>query len=580
MAITIDEEIKKPITDVYARAYIKRRNTVNGTYENDWYEITNYVKKFGSIQTAVDDIKLNSFKSSGINMTVINSEGKFNREDDANSLWNGYLTRYRTLVKLKGGYTNVDDTTGTQSITLGADLLVNGACEAIAGWTPAGGYSAFSVSTAFVMQGTYSINLVKNAAAGIAAMYQDIAVTTGQNYRWQVYVRGLRLNHIGILNGTTATTSYTNYTDTSGAVWRYYHDSITAQTSTVQLSISIFTSAPGVSAYAYVDDCKVQQISTVTASGVIDNSSQGIFILADEIPLSGDKNECSLRCKSLNTIFQEVKASDIPSITGTGTASEIVTKIKNATDGSGSFIFRTFIDNDYWHIQTTTLNYILNAGSSLDDMTCWELMTKLAESEGYVVFIDRKGEFHFKSRDPLTTTSAFTFNGLGYRNMSIKSIPEYYEAINKTYNYIRCKFADADTTTSYANYGTTTAINNSNASWKYGQRIYELENIYLNSTTANTVVQTLWNLYNTPKYNVKIKTKLVPHLNVMDKITLNYSSANLVGSALWDIAEFDVDYFPSTIGDNINFEGDYFTIISKTVNLDTYECEFLLEEII
>jgi hypothetical protein len=162
--------------------------------------------------------------------------------------------------------------------------------------------------------------------------------------------------------------------------------------------------------------------------------------------------------------------------------------------------------------------------------------------------------------------------------MNIKSISEYYEALNKTFNYIRCKFNTADTSTSYATYGTTTTINNSNPSWKYGQRIYEFENIYLNTATAQIIAQNLWNLYNTPKYNLRIKTKLIPHLDLMNRVTVSYQSANLIGASLFDIAIFDVDFFSSEVGDNINFQNDNFIIISKTINLDTFECEFLLDE--
>jgi len=579
MTVSIDEEIKKSVSNVYAEAHIKRRLTANGTYENDWFEITPYVKKFGAIQTAVDDIKLNSFKSAGINLVVNNSEGKFNREDEANSLWYGYLTRYKTLVRLKGGYTNVDETVGSQDITLGTDYLINGPCESITGWT-ATGYGIFTISTAFVKQGTYSIYVQKSGAPGQVAMYQDVILTTGQNYRWQMYLQGLRINYAYVYDGATHTASYENYTDTAGSVWRYYHDSFTAQTNTVRMLMGAFTSAGGGGAYFYADDCKIQQIQTQTVSGVIDRSSQGLFIISDEIPISGQKNECTLRCKSLNSIFTETRAADITGITGTHTASEIMEIIKDATDGAGTFLFRTFIDNDFWHIQTTTINYILNSGSELDDMSCWELMTKLAESEGYVVFLDRKGEFYFKDREPETTTSQYDFIGLGYRNINIKNITEYFEALNKTYNYIRCKFNTDDTSTSYATWGTTTTIDGSNPSWKYGQRVYEFENIYANSTTSQTIVKNLYDLYSQPKYNLKLKTKFIPHLNLMDKVTVSYSSSNSVGAALWDIAVHDVDYFPSEMGENINFYNDEFIIIGKTINLDTYECEFNLEEVV
>ena len=106
--MTLAREIEQPESKVFRRAYIKRRNLATGLYETGWHEITRYVKRWGTLESRLDDIALNMFTHSGLLLTVRNDTGAFNHEDIASSLWNGYLTRYRTLVKIECGYEDTD----------------------------------------------------------------------------------------------------------------------------------------------------------------------------------------------------------------------------------------------------------------------------------------------------------------------------------------------------------------------------------------------------------------------------------------------------------------------------------------
>lgn len=417
-------EIDKSSANVFRRAYMKRRSATTGLYESDWLEITAYVKKFGSISAAIDDVKLNAFKHSGISLRVSNDTGGFNREDDEQSLWNGYLTRYKTLVKLEAGYT-ADD--GTEYPT---------------------------------------------------------------------------------------------------------------------------------------------------------NTIQGVYILTNEIALSGQKNEVQLKGKSLISVFQEVIATDVVGLGATQTASDIVTKIQNHTDGSGNYIFQQYISSGAWTVQTTTLNYNFATTTSLDGLSCWELMSKLAESEGYILMINRSGDFEFRNRDPRTTASSFDIRGLGYRNMQIKSIPSFKEALNKTYNYVRVKHESADTSTSYATYGTTTSVNASNPSWKYGQRQYDMYNNFLSSNTANTVAQSFYNLFKTPKMELQINTKFIPQLEVLDRLAIYHRSYSIVGATLWNRFNWNEANWSKDTGENFDFDGENYKVISRKINLDKMENNYILREIV
>ncbi len=200
-----------PINDVFRRAFIKRRLSSDGKFESDFTEITEFVKSWGSLSWDLDSVRINRFRHSGISLKCLNDTGRFNPEDNINSFWFGFLTRYRTLLKIEAGY------------------------------------------------------------------------------------KGCAPN---------------------------------------------------------------EELPTDT--------TQGIFILDDEIPISGKTNDVVLKGKSLQSLFDEVDAKDVTGIFATQSASDIVTLIRDHTDGSGNFIFREFITSTSWTIQTTTTDVKLNSNTVED----------------------------------------------------------------------------------------------------------------------------------------------------------------------------------------------------------------------
>src|ERR1051326_6806203 len=101
--MAIEDEIRRPIKRVVRRAAIKRRLATTGLLETSWQDITPYVISWGSFETVIDDIRLNRFRQSGLTLVVRNDLGKFNSETNLNSLWYGYLTRYKSLLRIQAG---------------------------------------------------------------------------------------------------------------------------------------------------------------------------------------------------------------------------------------------------------------------------------------------------------------------------------------------------------------------------------------------------------------------------------------------------------------------------------------------
>lgn len=578
MSTDINIYIKQSVANVFRHAYIRRRSTDTGLYEQNWQDITSYVKDWGQVQTTIDDVRLNKFVHSGITLKVSNNEGKFNIETDPNSLWYGHLTRYNTMLKIEAGYSDAEDTFGSATITSGSEILVNGGFESTisTGWNNYGVmFSASHTAPAAPPAGTYVAQVLKVTTPGIAYLYQEFQTEINEHYRYEgyFYYPGGGTVSTYIYNGSsTLGTRVVTASVTSG--YSYFVGSFTADTTASRFYIGRYLN---VGAYWLADAISIMKKITITTSE-INNRAQGIFLLSDEIPISGEKNEAVLKGKSLISVFQEVQAKDIGGLSGTLTAQAAIEAIRDHTDGSNNWLFKPFITNQAWYIQTTTNNYVFNT-DTIEDMNCWELMSKLAESEGNVLLITRTGDFEFRDRDPNTTASMFDFYGLGYKYMSIKSLSDYRETFNKTYNFFRCKFDNEDTTSSYVEFGTVTAVDPLNYPWKYGKRKYEFENTFMDNTTATAVVQNLHQLFSDPKNEIIVTTKFIPHLDVLDRVALYHDSSSKIGQPLWDIADWDVDEWADESGENFNFTGENFKIISKKINLNKMESEFTLREI-
>mgnify|MGYP001618009821 CR=1 FL=1 len=415
---TLQNLIDIPSTLVFRNAHIKRRLRSTGLYEANWQNISSLVKKWGSIDYAVDDTRLNRFTFSGANLVVRNDFGDFNDETNTSSLWFGYLGRYKSLLRIQAGY----------------------------------------------------------------------------------------------------------------------------------------------------QDCKANQFPT--------DPTQGIYVMTDEPEISGETQDFNLRASSLRSVFDGVKARDIPGLGATFTASEIVARVRDHTDGSGVAIFQQFISTAAWTIQTTTAYYRPQTDGSedmrLEDMSAWDLMQKVAESEGFVLLVNRTGGLEFRNRDARTTTAAFDFRGQGFHPMNIIKAPKEREAINKLYNRFKLKYLQADTTTSYVSAGTTTSVNGTNTSWLFDQREYEMENTWVqNTATAQTVVDGLLTNLGSVRKEAEWDAKMVPQLEAMDRITLSHRSYDVNQGSLWDVMVWDTDRW-EVEGQNFDYNLKPYTCLSRRLNLDTF----------
>lgn len=104
MTETITTLNKKSVLKPYRKVEIKRRlDNGTGDYEADWFDVTDYIVSFGTINWNLDTETVGVFVQSSVNLVGDNLSRKWGTETDAESLFSGFQTRYKTLFKISTG---------------------------------------------------------------------------------------------------------------------------------------------------------------------------------------------------------------------------------------------------------------------------------------------------------------------------------------------------------------------------------------------------------------------------------------------------------------------------------------------
>lgn len=417
--------IEQPSTGVFRRLQIKRRLKTTGKFEPNWQDVSSYVTQWGVLESGVDDVRLNTFVQAGYSAVVNNDSGYFQPESYYKSLWNGYMTRTMSLVRVQAGL-----------------------------------YDA---------------------------------------------------------------------------------------------SLAEYPSDP----------------------------TQGIFVLTDEIPIRSDSNDVTLKCSSLQSVFTNVLATDIVGINGTATASQILTKIRNHTDGSGNFLFTEFITSTAWTSAATTNNYNPDTVTSLNGITVWDLINDLASAEGLVAFIDRTGGLQFVAKNPKQSVSQFSLTGQNFGRPTVVSIQNYRQDLNNYYTWWDLQYLDANTSTSHVTAGVTPVVSASNVGWQQGVRSYQFKNTLIDNTaTAQALVNNLYATLGATLTSIgEFDCLFVPQLDVLDRVDVSYHSYDLGASTIWDVFTWDNANW-SAEGENFDWDSKNFYVVNRKVDLDNFKSMLTMREVV
>src|SRR3990167_9832887 len=421
--MAIQSCIKRSDPKVFRRVYMKRRQS-GGEYETDWQQIPDHrIMGFGSVSRGIDDIKVNWYSYSGLSLKFQNNDGYFSDETDDKSFFYGYMTRYRTLVKIEAGYVDADGTT-------------------------------------------------------------ELPTTAAQ--------------YIGLID----------------------------------------------------EDMKYQQ-----------------------------DNIISFKTNHISTIFQEFPADRITGLGATQTASDIITKIRDYQDAGATKYFQKYISLGAWSIAATTQNYNMGTTTTLQGMSCWEFMKKLAEAENKLMYVSRDGNFNFVAKTAVSAT-VYHFSGVGdddktYGRNILKQI-SVDENIRQVYNRVEITY---DTNSSLYVRNETWQWGDSSSSFYFGVRKYQYENAFMGSTVATSIADTIYNEFKWPKQLVRLETKFVPHLELRDEVTLTYKTTVYSGEALWDHATYGISLWGERSGKNINIDNVEYKIEKISHDFDHFKSNLELKEI-
>src|SRR3990167_3391378 len=363
-------EIKKSAATVFRRAWIRRRDASTGLFEASWQDISQDVKKWGTIQRSADAVRPHAVRIGVVTMEVDNQSGRYNPETDGASLWYGYASQQRSLVKLEVGYVHE--------------------------------------------------------------------------------------------------------TQSTGGVW--------------------------------------------TRTEYPTDSTAFIGVLAGDV-MMGAQQTVPLNAKSLLQVFQDYPAASLTYTTTGYTASEFMTAVRDATDGSNNYVFRPFFGDTTtnWSITATTIvySYLDSVGAAnVRGKTVGGGMQLLAEAEQFVVYVSPTGTFRFQS-DAATTTVAFGFVGRGgvdsTHGHTIKQVTSYGLALSRYYSRVRVQFSEDDTTTSFEITQSAFQVGGTNNPWNLGLRTLDVTNFLIpNTATAQSIAAAIFANVSSIKNEIQFTTTLIP----------------------------------------------------------------------
>lgn len=338
--------------------------------------------------------------------------------------------------------------------------------------------------------------------------------------------------------------------------------------------------------------------STLSALGIYTNTefptTPSVFygIVSGDLFVSDD-NHVQFQIRPLLQIFRDFPARNLTGFTSTGlTATQFFNMIRDQTDGSGSFIFRPFFGDtaSNWNIASSSNVYSnLNTNTAADvfDANVWDIMEKLAEAEDKIVFIKNDGTFNYVARDA-TTTVAFEFYGNGFVNTeyghTIKKIVKYGKKQSDYYSRVEVKWIDSSTFTSLRVKESAFTVTGSNDAWNLGHRTFHFENFWIPTVTvADTILDNIFNNVTALKNNIELTSSFVPHLEILNRVSVSYDSSALTPSSRWDIFNWCFDdtstvndlFWDRFRGDAIRLVNREFKILSIDLNLDNLETKII-----
>lgn len=304
-----------------------------------------------------------------------------------------------------------------------------------------------------------------------------------------------------------------------------------------------------------------------------------VGMLGEKLPYKQD-NIVPMEIDHLSQIFKEFPCDQISGLGAGQKAYEFIEKVRDFTDIGANAYFQKFISSGAWYIQSTTNTYDFATSTSLRGMSCWEMMTKLAAAENYVVYVSRDGAFYFQDKVAVTTTAQYHFSGVGDSDKTyghnIMDDVAVDENVEKVFNRIIITYND--TNEQYVK-AETWQWGDSSSSFMYGVRTYEYSNEWMKTGTAEDVATEIYTEFVNPKDQIIMKTKFVPQLMLNDRVSVTYKTVTYTGDDLWGYFLWGYGVWGERSGYNINIDDVDYRITKLDHNIDQFNSVVTLRAI-
>ncbi len=294
-----------------------------------------------------------------------------------------------------------------------------------------------------------------------------------------------------------------------------------------------------------------------------------------------DKNVFRMPTHHISKVFDEFPADQVKGLGAAQKAYQIIEKVRDHKDTLGVPIFQKYISSTAWNIESTTTDYNIATSTALQGKTVWKLLQKLAEAESKLLYIDPNGQFRFEST-AVETSSVWHFSGPQDEDQSfgknIISVLKLGENLKNIYNRVMVKFGDANTSTSYKIRTESWNWGDSSSSFKYGIRTYKYKNEFLNSATANTVADTIYDRYVLPLREARFKSKFLPGLDISDTVDVTHNTGEVLENAAYGKGLYGEGIYGKYIPGSVNLAGTKFLVTNIKDDIEKFTTEVTLEE--
>jgi hypothetical protein len=101
----------------------------------------------------------------------------------------------------------------------------------------------------------------------------------------------------------------------------------------------------------------------------------------------------------------------------------------------------------------------------------------------------------------------------------------------------------------------------------------------MDTATAITVANTIYNEFFWPKLEITMDTKFVPQLNLFDRVSLTYRTRTPMGGDLWGYFDWGSGVWAAQAGYNINISDTDYQLIGLQHDLNNFKSNVKLRAI-